>query len=124
MSQTSRIKAIAAICFLCLSEVVQSFTIQVGTTIIRKSHKFSSLHSTTSPNNNAVENGIEVGDTKGAAIMFEDIAISRGSNRILSNVNLRVERNNRWGKMTNGYAGRHGKNDKKSRWYRWTIDGR
>ncbi len=42
-------------------------------------------------------NEIEVGDTKGAAILFEDITISRGSNRIMSNVNLRVERNNRWG---------------------------
>ncbi len=43
------------------------------------------------------DSSIEVGDTKGAAILFEDVAISRGSNRILSNVNLRVERNNRWG---------------------------
>lgn len=41
--------------------------------------------------------GAVVGDTKGAALVFEDIAISRGSNRILSNVNFRVERNQRWG---------------------------
>ena len=41
--------------------------------------------------------GVVVGDTKGAAIVFEDIAISRGSNQILSNVNFRIERNQRWG---------------------------
>ena len=99
MSRISKIKAIA-LSILCLFDVIEAFTIQDGTTILRNSHRFSSLQSTTSPNN-AVENGIEVGDTKGAAVLFEDIAISRGSNRILSNVNLRVERNNRWGKKKN-----------------------
>lgn len=38
-----------------------------------------------------------MGDTKGAALYVEDVCISRGSNRIISDVNLRVERGQRWG---------------------------
>ena len=41
--------------------------------------------------------GYTVGDTKGAALMLEDISISRGSNQLLTNVNLNVQRNERWG---------------------------
>jgi len=41
--------------------------------------------------------GATVGDTKGAALLVENVAISRGSNTILSNVNLRIERSQRWG---------------------------
>ena len=41
--------------------------------------------------------GATVGDTKGAALLIENAAISRGPNRILNDVNLRVERNQRWG---------------------------
>lgn len=36
--------------------------------------------------------GFVVGDTKGAALLLEDVAISRGSNQILRDVNWRVER--------------------------------
>ena len=45
----------------------------------------------------AQEDGITIGDTKGAALYIKDVAISRGSNTILSNVNFRVERHQRWG---------------------------
>lgn len=45
----------------------------------------------------AQEDGITIGDTKGAALYIKDVSISRGSNTILSNVNFRVERNQRWG---------------------------
>jgi len=41
--------------------------------------------------------GTTVGDTKGAVLYIKDVAISRGANRILSNVNFRVERGQRWG---------------------------
>ena len=41
--------------------------------------------------------GATVGDTKGAALLIENVAISRGANRILSDVNFRVERGQRWG---------------------------
>jgi ATPase subunit of ABC transporter with duplicated ATPase domains len=51
----------------------------------------------TALNKQQQQEGIVVGDTKGAALYIEDVCISRGSNRILSNVNLRVERGQRWG---------------------------
>jgi hypothetical protein len=41
--------------------------------------------------------GATVGDTKGAALLVENVAISRGANRILGDVNLRIERRQRWG---------------------------
>jgi ABC-type Mn2+/Zn2+ transport system ATPase subunit len=41
--------------------------------------------------------GVTVGDTRGSTLLLQNVAISRGSNRPLSNVNLRVERNERWG---------------------------
>jgi ABC-type molybdenum transport system ATPase subunit/photorepair protein PhrA len=66
----------------------------------------TSLNSSTLAPPTAQEDGLEVGDTKGAAIVFENIAISRGSNRILSNVNWRVERNQRWGIVGPNGAGK------------------
>jgi ABC-type molybdenum transport system ATPase subunit/photorepair protein PhrA len=50
--------------------------------------------------------GMVVGDTKGAALVFQDIAISRGSNRVLNNVNFRVQRNQRWGIVGPNGAGK------------------
>jgi ABC-type multidrug transport system fused ATPase/permease subunit len=41
--------------------------------------------------------GVTVGNTKGAALLLNNVAISRGSNRLLSNVNLRIEQKERWG---------------------------
>jgi ATP-binding cassette subfamily F protein 3 len=40
--------------------------------------------------------GYVVGDTKGAALLVENVAISRGSNIIVKNVSLRVEPKQRW----------------------------
>ena len=41
--------------------------------------------------------GYVVGDTKGAALMIEDIAVSRGGNQLLSDINWSVQRYERWG---------------------------
>lgn len=60
------------------------------------------LMSSTSTDNG----GMVVGDTKGAALVFQDIAISRGSNRVLNNVNFRVQRNQRWGIVGPNGAGK------------------
>ena len=59
----------------------------------------SSSTSTTSPVDVSSSSsvGFVVGDTKGAALLLEDVAISRGSNRILSDITWRVERKERWG---------------------------
>ena len=58
-------------------------------------HLSPCLFSTTSPVSE--DEGIIVGDTKGATLYIKDVVISRGSNTILSDVNLRVERGERWG---------------------------
>jgi ATP-binding cassette subfamily F protein 3 len=50
--------------------------------------------------------GTTIGDTKGAALFIKDVSISRGSNTILSNVNFRVERNQRWGIVGPNGAGK------------------
>lgn len=56
------------------------------------------LYSTTTSTNETQENeGLVVGDTKGAVLLLEDVAISRGSNQIISNAGIRVERGQRWG---------------------------
>lgn len=56
------------------------------------------LYSTTASTTDTQENeGLVVGDTKGAVLLLEDIAISRGSNQIISNAGIRVERGQRWG---------------------------
>ncbi len=52
------------------------------------------------------ESGITVGDTKGAALAIQNVAISRGSNRILENVSFRVERGQRWGIVGPNGAGK------------------
>jgi len=54
----------------------------------------------------AQDSGTTIGDTKGAALYIKDVSISRGSNRILSNVNFRVERNQRWGIVGPNGAGK------------------
>jgi ATP-binding cassette subfamily F protein 3 len=41
--------------------------------------------------------GTTVGDTRGAALLLQDIAISRGANELLRNVNLAVQPKERWG---------------------------
>lgn len=41
--------------------------------------------------------GTIVGDTKGAALMLEDVVISRGATPLLKNINWSVQANDRWG---------------------------
>lgn len=52
------------------------------------------------------ETGITIGDTKGAILLIQDCAVFRGSNKILSNVNFRVERGQRWGIVGPNGAGK------------------
>ena len=68
----------------------------------------SATESPPSSNSSAKEesDGLTVGDTKGAALVFDNVAISRGANRIISNVNFRVERNQRWGIVGPNGAGK------------------
>ena len=47
-----------------------------------------------------------MGDTKGAALLLEEVAISRGSNQILANIHWRVERKERWGLVGPNGAGK------------------
>ncbi len=53
-----------------------------------------------------VNDGITIGDTRGAALLIEDVAVSRGANRILTNINFRVERGQRWGIVGPNGAGK------------------
>ena len=41
--------------------------------------------------------GTVVGDTKGAALRLDDVAISRGASPLLKNINWSVQPNERWG---------------------------
>ena len=41
--------------------------------------------------------GPSVGDTRGATLLLENVAISRGPSPLISNVNLRIEPGQRWG---------------------------
>jgi len=41
--------------------------------------------------------GTIVGDTKGAALLLDDVAISRGAEPLLKNINWSVQENERWG---------------------------
>jgi ABC-type multidrug transport system fused ATPase/permease subunit len=41
--------------------------------------------------------GTTVGDTRGAALRLEDVAISRGASPLLNNVQWSVQPNERWG---------------------------
>jgi len=50
--------------------------------------------------------GVTVGDTRGATLLLQNVAISRGSNRLLSNVNLRVEQKERWGIVGSNGSGK------------------
>jgi len=52
------------------------------------------------------QDSFKVGDTKGAVLTVEDVAISRGPAQILSNVNLRIENNERWGIVGPNGAGK------------------
>ena len=61
------------------------------------------LYSTAAP---TLSDGISIGDTKGAALYIKDVAVSRGSNQILQNINLRVERGQRWGIVGPNGAGK------------------
>eukprot|EP00554_Chaetoceros_debilis_P005506 CAMPEP_0194074256 /NCGR_PEP_ID=MMETSP0149-20130528/1417_1 /TAXON_ID=122233 /ORGANISM="Chaetoceros debilis, Strain MM31A-1" /LENGTH=727 /DNA_ID=CAMNT_0038754397 /DNA_START=48 /DNA_END=2228 /DNA_ORIENTATION=+ len=62
------------------------------------------LKSTASSVNEEI--GITIGDTKGAVLLIQDCAVFRGSNKILSDVNFRVERGQRWGIVGPNGAGK------------------
>mmetsp|Transcript_9215 Transcript_9215/g.11619 ORF Transcript_9215/g.11619 Transcript_9215/m.11619 type:complete len:745 (+) Transcript_9215:27-2261(+) len=62
-----------------------------------RSIKHTNLNVSTVADQTKEEEGVTIGDTKGAALIFDNVAISRGSNRILSDINFRIERNQRWG---------------------------
>eukprot|EP00557_Chaetoceros_sp_GSL56_P004276 CAMPEP_0176493338 /NCGR_PEP_ID=MMETSP0200_2-20121128/9497_1 /TAXON_ID=947934 /ORGANISM="Chaetoceros sp., Strain GSL56" /LENGTH=749 /DNA_ID=CAMNT_0017890997 /DNA_START=39 /DNA_END=2288 /DNA_ORIENTATION=+ len=64
---------------------------------VTKSPRFRQPSNLFSTAINKQQEGIVVGDAKGAVLYIEDVCVSRGSNRIISNVNLRVERGQRWG---------------------------
>ncbi len=53
-----------------------------------------------------VNDGITIGDTRGAALLIENVAVSRGANRILTDINFRVERGQRWGIVGPNGAGK------------------
>jgi ABC-type Mn2+/Zn2+ transport system ATPase subunit len=81
-----------------------SFTHQGYNQNTHQNHRQHVLHSTaavdslsTISNTVSPSIGVVVGDTKGAALLLEDVAISRGSNQILSDIDWRVERKERWG---------------------------
>jgi ATP-binding cassette subfamily F protein 3 len=81
--------------------------------ITRQQQSFAfPLYSTASPEAPAASTaneeptGVTVGDTKGAAMSIQNVAISRGSNRILQNVTFRVERGQRWGIVGPNGAGK------------------
>lgn len=71
------------------------FTRKVGTT--RTLHEESTFPLFSTAPADVEESGITVGETKGAVLYIKDVSISRGSNTILTNVNFRVERGQRWG---------------------------
>lgn len=52
------------------------------------------------------EESFKVGDTRGAVLTVENVAVSRGSAQILSNVNLRIENKERWGIVGPNGAGK------------------
>lgn len=52
--------------------------------------------------------GCTVGDTKGACLLLEDVAISRGVNQIIKTVDWRIERGERWGIVGPNGAGKVG----------------
>ena len=78
----------ALIGLLCLSST-HSFT------AVSKTHNVVALSATAVGEAPTVQ--LTVGDTKGAALMLEDIAVARGSNRLLGNINWSVQRRERWG---------------------------
>jgi ATP-binding cassette subfamily F protein 3 len=49
------------------------------------------------PTDDPEQYGTVVGDTKGAALRLEDVAISRGATPLLQNINWSVQPNERWG---------------------------
>ena len=70
---------------------------------VSTAQRSSSLYSTvveleTGPPAEAEETfGTIVGDTKGAALLLDDVAISRGAEPLLKNINWSVQENERWG---------------------------
>ena len=58
---------------------------------------FSSVVAETPPAETDEIYGTTVGDTKGAALLLDDVAISRGADPLLKNIEWSVQPNERWG---------------------------
>jgi ATPase subunit of ABC transporter with duplicated ATPase domains len=94
-----------------ISDSVHGFTLfrppvvlNTNTRTVTKRH---GLYSTATPTTGTHEkDGLVVGDTKGAVLLLEEVAISRGSNQIISNAELRIERGQRWGIVGANGAGK------------------
>ncbi|CAB9518517.1 binding protein ZnuC [Seminavis robusta] len=101
---------------LALVASIQAFTAQqnaflcttTSTSTITHTHLFSSSTATTlekpktnnknaPPTEDAEVYGTTVGDTKGAALRLENVAISRGASPLLNNIDWSVQPNERWG---------------------------
>ena len=87
-------------CLLCINlshsfitpRIVTGVSVSVSTTTNTETKNAASSSSSSL---SYVE--LTVGDTKGAALMLENIAVARGSNRLLGDINWSVQRNERWG---------------------------
>ena len=79
--------------------------------ILRSTTQSSDQEIATTQDNFDIDNelgGCTVGDTKGACLLLEDVAISRGVNQIISSIDWRVERGERWGIVGPNGAGKVG----------------
>ena len=62
-----------------------------------KSDRTTNKKSSLPPTDSVEQYGTQVGDTKGAALRLENVAISRGATPLLQNIDWAVQPNERWG---------------------------
>jgi len=89
----------SALCFALAVHSASSFSIAPSVPVACK-HQSSRLFSATldSPPTDTDEvYGTVVGDTKGASLRLENVAISRGASPLLKNIEWSVQPNERWG---------------------------
>lgn len=99
MTKTRLVSVCFLICnaFLPLQGFTSSYKKGGYSFSVRKNARSPTLlkSSTTEPQTQEV--GYVVGDTKGAALMIKDIAVSRGGNQLLGDIDWSVQRYERWG---------------------------
>lgn len=88
---------ISASIFLAFLASSQAFVPLAPSHSIRKSIDTQLFSTAAPPTETAEVYGTTVGDTKGAALRLEDVAISRGATPLLQNIDWSVQPNERWG---------------------------